>query len=222
MPDLPEGLVNVLLKALERRPEDRYQNMSEFADALENLTGGQTLMAGAKVEDDQAGKTVLARGGMEQDGELAKVLEGSGSQPIARAIPQIPAPPEKRRQPSIKVRRWIPVAGLAVLLFIGVVAGAGLVIRGLQGKVPQAGLATLAAASTPAQSTLPGSQAALSNPDPGHYAGPASRRDQGALGYCAWTQDKPGWFGVYAGWHVFVSGASPRKPKAGNFKRWSD
>jgi serine/threonine protein kinase len=40
VPDLPEGLENVILKALEKQPEDRYQNMSEFAAALEALAGG--------------------------------------------------------------------------------------------------------------------------------------------------------------------------------------
>ena len=54
VPDLPEGVENVLIKALEKRPEDRYQSMSEFASALEALAGGQTMAAGSKVEDAQA------------------------------------------------------------------------------------------------------------------------------------------------------------------------
>jgi serine/threonine protein kinase len=44
--DLPEGLENVILKALEKQPEDRYQNMSEFTTALETLSGGSNPPTG--------------------------------------------------------------------------------------------------------------------------------------------------------------------------------
>ena len=57
VPDLPGDVENVILKALERQPEDRFQTMGEFAAALESLAGGQTLMAGPKVENAQAGET---------------------------------------------------------------------------------------------------------------------------------------------------------------------
>ena len=35
--DLPEGVEKVLIKALAKKPEDRYQNMDEFVDAMEQL-----------------------------------------------------------------------------------------------------------------------------------------------------------------------------------------
>ena len=40
VPDLPQTVENVLLKALAKKPEDRYQNMAEMVVALENLLTG--------------------------------------------------------------------------------------------------------------------------------------------------------------------------------------
>ena len=39
-PDLPDAVDKILLKALAKKPEDRYQNMDEFAVALEGLKKG--------------------------------------------------------------------------------------------------------------------------------------------------------------------------------------
>ena len=42
-PDLPARLEQVLLRALELQPEDRYRSMDEFAHALRGVTGGGVL-----------------------------------------------------------------------------------------------------------------------------------------------------------------------------------
>ena len=138
--DLPEGLENVLLKALARQPEERYQSMGEFAAALENLTSGQTLLAGEKLESGQANKTVLAPVGDRLEAGLAAASAGGGSQ-TGGPNRDGPVPPkEHRRTKPIGPRRWIPIAVLGVLLLSGLAAGTGLVIQGLQGKRAQAGL----------------------------------------------------------------------------------
>ncbi len=41
VPDLPQAVENVLLKMLAKKPEDRYQNMDEFAVALGHLLTGK-------------------------------------------------------------------------------------------------------------------------------------------------------------------------------------
>jgi basic membrane protein A len=41
-PDLPERMERILLKVLAHRPEDRYQTMGEFAEAIENFSAEQT------------------------------------------------------------------------------------------------------------------------------------------------------------------------------------
>lgn len=40
-PDLPDGVEKIIIKALAKKPEDRYQNMEEFTAALEALLSGQ-------------------------------------------------------------------------------------------------------------------------------------------------------------------------------------
>ncbi len=112
--DLPEGLENVLLKALARQPEERYQSMDEFAAALENLASGQTLLEGAKLESVQADKTVLAPVGSRLEGGLAAASAGGGSQTGGPAR-EGPVPPEEhRRTKPIERRRWILITVLGV------------------------------------------------------------------------------------------------------------
>ncbi len=42
VPVLPERVEKIILKALAKKPENRYSSMEEFITALENLLGGQT------------------------------------------------------------------------------------------------------------------------------------------------------------------------------------
>ena len=49
VPNLPEAVEHILLKALAKRPEDRYQTMNDFAAALERLAHGD-LSVTAKMD----------------------------------------------------------------------------------------------------------------------------------------------------------------------------
>jgi len=53
IPDLPYGVEKVLIKTLQKKPEDRYQNMSEFATALRALlsTGTVTTPPPIQIEE---------------------------------------------------------------------------------------------------------------------------------------------------------------------------
>ena len=157
VPDLPEELENILLTALARQPEERPHSMGEFTAALETLADGQTLVAGMKTEDLQTGKTVLAAAVSGLEAGLSSSSSNGGYKSSAGLVKEIPATPEKQRQKMpTHFRRWIPVGVLGVVLFIGVFAGAGLLIKGWQGRGGSA-----AASAVPGQtgvSTQPISQ----------------------------------------------------------------
>ena len=43
VPDLPESMERILIKALSRNPQDRFQSMAEFANAMEKASSGQQI-----------------------------------------------------------------------------------------------------------------------------------------------------------------------------------
>jgi eukaryotic-like serine/threonine-protein kinase len=117
-PGLPEAIEKVLFTALAKKPEDRYQGMREMVVALESLAGGQTIMAGRKVEGKKEEETLFAGGGRKQGTEET------------RKVPISPAAP--RRQ-SIKWWSW--AAGLGGLLLVSCVVITVLVLPGLFAKL---------------------------------------------------------------------------------------
>jgi serine/threonine protein kinase len=121
--DLPEGLENVILKALESRPEDRYKSMNEFAADLEALAGGQTLLPGLHQEGFQIGKTLETTG----ETSLPTVPVYKGAKSPTKAKTEFPIPPEIHGQRSIKWKLWIPIAGLVLLLVIGLIFARSLI-----------------------------------------------------------------------------------------------
>jgi serine/threonine protein kinase len=133
VPDLPKELENVILKALEKQPENRYKSMNDFAADLETLAGEQTLFAGMKPESIRMGAQLVAAGGT---GEKT-VPVSRGSTPPGGPTHENPSPPAEHPKRSIKWRLWIPVVGsVVVLLCIGLILARGLVISGLNGLFP--------------------------------------------------------------------------------------
>ncbi len=134
VPDLPEGVEEVILKALERQPEDRYKSMSEFASALEALVGGQTLTPEMKGDGGQLTKRLETT----RETKKATVPVIGGSKPPNEPTYNNPVPPERNRKRSMDWKRWIPYAGLLVLLCIGLIFARGLVTKALKGLFPSA------------------------------------------------------------------------------------
>ncbi len=163
--DLPKGLESVLFKALERRPEDRYQSMNEFAAALETLLRGQTLSAKAKANTVPADKTVVAKGGIFQGVIPApSVVVDHELKPSTGRNRDAAVSPGEQALPSAKMRRWIPVGLVTVLLCIGLAAGGAWAYRSVRGNIPLTGTlgqgsgTTEVAAQTPVPSTSAFSQ----------------------------------------------------------------
>ena len=95
VPDLPDKVERLILKALAKRPQDRQQSMGEFITMLEELLSGQTktkqtvhlwekIKAGRRMESEKDVPTVLSQ--MEDQPTLAvpHPAEGTPGQPISR------------------------------------------------------------------------------------------------------------------------------------------
>jgi hypothetical protein len=133
VPDLPKGLENVIIKALERQPEDRYKTMNEFAADLESLAGGQTLPAGVKNEAAQAASMPEVT-----DGTTKTTVPAGRNKPPSGQTGEKPVPTEGHPKSPINWKLWILIAGVVVLVLIGLVLA-----RSLQGLFPSAAASAL-------------------------------------------------------------------------------
>jgi tRNA A-37 threonylcarbamoyl transferase component Bud32 len=122
-PDLPEELENMLVKALAKKPDDRFPTMGEFAAGLELLAGGQTLPVGAQLEVREEDNTLQAYRAEKPEKEKATRLAADGGQPSAGAIPNIPMPPDEQTRSPSRGWLWGALGGLVVLCLLGVALG---------------------------------------------------------------------------------------------------
>ena len=129
-PDLPEAVEKVLLKALAKKPEDRYQNMGDFAAALERLSYGETVILKEKkvaskkpvpAKDLGEKKAGLQTAGTVDDMET--VLQPGGTTDELSGVdqPKSAQPPPPVRHPRKGIPGWGMV--LAVVMGLAVVAG---------------------------------------------------------------------------------------------------
>jgi len=129
--DIPAGLVDVLVKATQKQPQDRYESMGEFVMALDALAGGHAPSPAEKIEAFPTGKTLLATGAAAEE---SPTFGGGGIPPHDRPAPDSVGKPEEHRLAASRKRnRWIPIGAVAVLLCIGLVAAAFFIVRGLGG-----------------------------------------------------------------------------------------
>jgi serine/threonine protein kinase len=113
VPSLPGEVEKILFKALAHKPEDRYQNMSELACALEELNRvvgkveQQAAIWRAKSDMEDA-KTMMRPG--ETTDELRTVEQAE--------LPQQQSPPQSPRK---RMSMWIPIALAAFFAFAALV-----------------------------------------------------------------------------------------------------
>ena len=170
--DLPEGVEKMLIKALAKKPEDRYVDMAAFAGALEGLLVGQSLASRPVT------KPVAARPRMEDS--MATIEQGESQEtrlpeatrdemvrppaPVKKTKDQSPKPalPERlaasdakssSSSPGLNWKLWIPIVILVAILGIGLALGVGLLKMGQQGQGPLRGLATDTPTQTPTATT---------------------------------------------------------------------
>jgi serine/threonine-protein kinase len=143
-PDVPQALEAVCLKALAKRPEDRYQTAVEMREDLERARAGGRVQAGRAAAPATAAMatTVLPPlAGHPPAGAEPTALHGPSVTP-GRAGRHAPAPPRRRR--------WL-VWVLVPLAVVVLTAGAALRASKLVGEPPPAA----APITIPVQTTQP-------------------------------------------------------------------
>src|SRR6266545_253123 len=124
-PAIPESLERIILRALAKNPNDRFQTADEMAEALRHALASMS--------------------------KPTTVLPAQDEKPAADNTPLIrTAPPNQKTRPSVVARRpaiWLGVGGVVIAVLLLVVF---LARPGMLGVSSQAGPATTAAATTAA------------------------------------------------------------------------
>jgi len=124
--DLPEVFEKVLVKALTRKPEDRYKNIEMFRQSLENLLRGTTkgMSAAVQVPLSKPAKPALQK----QTAALQKETASTRIQTITNEPPRKlrttePAhPPVAPGQKQTRLRAlWIGIGGVLFLVLFGII-----------------------------------------------------------------------------------------------------
>jgi branched-chain amino acid transport system substrate-binding protein len=111
--DLPEAMEKLLLKALAKRPEDRYENMTAFAAAMETLLRGQSQPAQPAIKP--------APSSSQENDSLPTIEQGAAPVEIPPAPPVPAEPMVPSYLPPAKKRVWWPWAAGGLLVVAGII-----------------------------------------------------------------------------------------------------
>ena len=118
-PEIPQELDQIVLRALAKDPEDRYQTAEEFIEDLERVEAGLPISRSTAT----AATAILAGAAV---GESTELLSESATRVAPPPIPpqaRPPYPPSPYDEPPRKRKRWVPWLLVALLLAAAVLAG---------------------------------------------------------------------------------------------------
>jgi len=122
--EIPDELDAVVLRALSKNPEDRYQTAEQFSEDLHRVEAGLPLAP----ETSEAATALLAGAALVGDGGSTEVLAGPavttpGGPPPTTRRPPPPYRPGYYDEPPRKRRRWAPWLLVLLLLAAAGIAG---------------------------------------------------------------------------------------------------
>jgi eukaryotic-like serine/threonine-protein kinase len=165
-PDVPVPLERVCLKAMAKRPEDRYQTAAELQRDLERVRVGEPVTVAGPLASQQTTQALGAAG----YGEAATTVLGGGSNVAgSRAARYADGVPEQRRG-SVG---WV-VAAILALLVVGFVAF--LITRAVTSPTTSPG--TTVTQSTNAPTTAPTTTQATTTSQPTTSSRPTTTERQ--------------------------------------------
>jgi raffinose/stachyose/melibiose transport system substrate-binding protein len=151
--NLPEGVERILLKALARKPEDRYRDMGAFADGLERLLSGGAF----EKKPAAAGQTGTPKEKTATQTRAGSAPEAEATRDELAGVSQ-GAPPQRAQEsgtPKSDLRRWWMIgvpAGLGCIC-LAALFGAGAV--GLSAESLRSAIGAVGKSATPAPMATP-------------------------------------------------------------------
>lgn len=113
--DVPPGLEAAVFKCLEKKPENRFENVAELAWALAPFAPLH-----AQASADRVGRTLEAAG-LASAGSRSQRPTGGGIQTLATSSITALASSAGAAEPPAR-KRWVPILGLAAALGLGAAA----------------------------------------------------------------------------------------------------
>jgi eukaryotic-like serine/threonine-protein kinase len=145
VPDLPEALSEIVGRALQKNPNDRYGNATEMASDLQTVKMMVDLPLNPGEAADPSAATMLLQGPptRPKTGSVTPGVLHARMRPSAAAAAADAAPRARVEAPQKSNMMWVGIGGVAV---VAVLAGGYAMFSG--GKAPAAGSGTAPAATT--------------------------------------------------------------------------
>ncbi|HEU4733557.1 MAG TPA: protein kinase [Kofleriaceae bacterium] len=159
--ELPDGLQEVVERAMAKSPGDRYQSAIELAEAIDEVAGGVPSLAGPGASGAVSGRTSragrLATGGQPQIRRSAEVKQSMGTAPTMLDLSdaaELVAPAGRLRARS---RGSFLGSLLLLAILLGGVGGAVWWIKSRSTARPRSAAARAPGSAVPSAPVLPGS-----------------------------------------------------------------